>query len=128
MQTSFGMAVMTILGLVFSLGALTTIYSQNTFAQNSNTDSDGGISGAGGAYASANSGAGGASSGTGGYRSNGGFALGWSITQNGAGGGSGGAIIGGGSTGTVKLRPGSKTAVMYSSNHAQLINTMFFFF
>jgi|SRR5215831_7344343 len=92
MQASFGMAVMTILGLVFSLGALTTIYSQNTFAQNSNTDSvNGGISGAGGAYASANSGAGGASSGTGGYRSNSGFALGGRITQNGAGGGSGGA-------------------------------------
>src|SRR5215469_5546278 len=71
MQTSLGMMVMTILGLVFSLGALTTIYSQNTFAQNFNTDSvNGGISGAGGAYASANSGAGGASSGTGGYRSN----------------------------------------------------------
>src|SRR5215469_5339146 len=76
-KTSFGMAVMTILGLVFSLGALTTIYSQNTFAQNSNIDSvNGGISGPGGAYTSANSGAGGASSGTGGYRSNGGFALG----------------------------------------------------
>lgn len=93
----FGMAVMTIMGLVFSLGALTTIYSQNTFAQNSNTDSvNGGISGAGGAYTSANSGAGGASSGTGGYRSNGGFALGGVLHK----GGSGGAIIGGGSTGT----------------------------
>src|SRR5215471_17843285 len=77
MQTSLGMVVMTILGLVFSLGALTTIYSQNTFAQNSNTDSiNGGISGAGGAYASANSGAGGTSSGTGGYNSNGRFAFG----------------------------------------------------
>jgi len=62
------MVVMTILGLVFSLGALTTMYSQNTFAQNSNTDStNGGISGAVGAYASANSEAGGASSQTGGY-------------------------------------------------------------
>ena len=103
MQTSLEIAIMT-LGLVFSLGTLTTMDPQNTFAQNSNTDSiNGGISGAGGAYASANSGAGGTSSGTGGYNSNGRFALGESITQNGAGGGSGGAIIGGGSTGTTGL-------------------------
>jgi hypothetical protein len=87
-------------GLVLSLGALTTLYSQNAFAQNSDTGSaNGGISGAGGAYASADSGAGGAPSGKGGYNSNGGFALGGSIAQSGAGVGSTGPTIGTGSEG-----------------------------
>jgi len=65
MQTRLVIAKVTNLGLVISLGALTILYSQNTFAQNSNSEStNGGIGGPGGAYASANSGAGGTSSGT----------------------------------------------------------------
>jgi hypothetical protein len=90
MQTRLVIALVTTLGLVSSLGV--TLFSENTFAQNSNTSSA-----PVGAYASTNSGAGGASSGTSGYNSNGGFALGGSIAQSGGGGGSSG--LGGGSTG-----------------------------
>ena len=61
MQTRLVIAKVT-KGLVISLGALTILYSQNTFAQNSNSESTNG--GPGGAYASANSGAGRTSSGT----------------------------------------------------------------
>jgi hypothetical protein len=49
MQTRIVIAIVITVGLVLSLGALTTLYSQNTFAQNSNTGSaNGGNSGAGG--------------------------------------------------------------------------------
>jgi hypothetical protein len=96
MQTRLVIGLVTTLGLVSSLGV--TLFSQNTFAQNSNTSSaNDGIRTSVGAYASTNSGAGGASSGTSGYNSNGGFALGGSIAQSGGGGGSSG--LGGGSTG-----------------------------
>jgi hypothetical protein len=95
MQTRLVIALVTTLGLVSSLGV--TLFSQNTFAQNSNTSSaNDGISTPVGAYASTNSGAGGASSGTSGYNSNGGFALGGSIAQSGLGGGSTGQSGGGG--------------------------------
>ena len=49
MQTRLVIIIVTTLGLVLSLGTLTTLYSQNTFAQNSNTVSHGAGGGSGGA-------------------------------------------------------------------------------
>jgi|SRR5215831_13867884 len=100
MQTREMIIIVATLELLLSLGAVTLLYSQNAFAQNSNTGSaNGGISGAGGAYASANNRADGTSSGTGGYNSNAGLVGGSAPQSGGGGGGSSGAVIGGGNTG-----------------------------
>jgi hypothetical protein len=78
MQNREVIAIVATLGLHLSVGALKTLYSQNTFGQIFNTGSaNAGISGAVAA-----------SSGTGSYDSNGGFVLGGSTGQSGAGGGS----------------------------------------
>lgn len=87
-------AIVATLGLVLTVGAPTTLYAQNTFAQTSNTGNANG--GAGG---NATAEIGGASSGAGSYNLNGGSAFGGGTGQSGAAGGSSGATIGGGSTG-----------------------------
>ena len=100
MQTRIAIAIVTTLGLVLSLGALTTLCSQKIFAQNSNTGSANGANGGAGGISSgtasynSNSGQGGAGGGSSGTMTGGG-----SIGQSGAGGGSSGTMTGGGSIG-----------------------------
>ena len=82
MQAGLVIAIVTSLGLGLSLGVLTTLYSQNAFAQNSTGSTNGGAVGGVTTQSGGGGGSGGATTGGG------------STGQSGGGGGSSGNTIG----------------------------------